>query len=101
MEEERSPGLDVVRFSGGAPLDKETQMDTESRLGHEVGARECGDTEHLRAPRRRGSCVRARCAARGGNAVDYSYDDLTVAQTAGTRFTDFNRERVSICADYY
>jgi hypothetical protein len=37
MEEERSPVLDVVGSGGGAPLDKETRTDMESRLGHDFG----------------------------------------------------------------
>lgn len=37
VEEERSPVLDVVGSSGGAPLDAETRMDMESRLGHDFG----------------------------------------------------------------
>ena len=37
MEEERSPVLDVVSSGGGAPLDKDTRTDMESRLGHDFG----------------------------------------------------------------
>ncbi|MGH3925144.1 MAG: DUF4157 domain-containing protein [Pseudonocardiaceae bacterium] len=37
MEEERSPVLDVVGSGGGAPLDKDTRADMESRLGHDFG----------------------------------------------------------------
>jgi hypothetical protein len=37
MEEERSPVLDVMGSGGGAPLDKETRTDMESRLGHDFG----------------------------------------------------------------
>lgn len=37
MEEERSPVLDVVGSSGGAPLDNDTRTDMESRLGHDFG----------------------------------------------------------------
>ena len=36
-EEERSPVLDVVGSGGGAPLDKDTRRDMESRLGHDFG----------------------------------------------------------------
>ncbi len=36
-EEERSPVLDVVGSGGGAPLDKDTRADMESRLGHDFG----------------------------------------------------------------
>lgn len=36
-EEERSPVLDVVGSGGGAPLDKDTRTDMESRLGHDFG----------------------------------------------------------------
>jgi hypothetical protein len=35
VEEERSPVLDVVGSSGGAPLDSDTRADMESRLGHD------------------------------------------------------------------
>jgi uncharacterized protein DUF4157 len=37
VEEERSPVLDVVGSGGGAPLDTDTRMDMESRLGHDFG----------------------------------------------------------------
>lgn len=37
MEEERSPVLDVVGSGGGAPLEKDTRTDMESRLGHDFG----------------------------------------------------------------
>lgn len=37
VEEERSPVLDVVGSSGGAPLDADTRADMESRLGHDFG----------------------------------------------------------------
>ena len=37
MEEERSPVLDVVGSGGGAPLDRDTRTDMESRLGHDFG----------------------------------------------------------------
>lgn len=36
-EEERSPVLDVVGSGGGAPLDKDTRTDMESRLGQDFG----------------------------------------------------------------
>ncbi|HKR52117.1 MAG TPA: hypothetical protein VJT72_21555 [Pseudonocardiaceae bacterium] len=37
-----------------------------------------------------------------GSAAGYDYGDLTTAWTAGTRFTDLNREQqASICTDYY
>lgn len=35
VEEERSPVLDVVGSGGGAPLDKDTRTDMESRLGQD------------------------------------------------------------------
>ncbi|MGH3913099.1 MAG: DUF4157 domain-containing protein [Pseudonocardiaceae bacterium] len=37
VEEERSPVLDVVGSGGGAPLDRDTRTDMESRLGHDFG----------------------------------------------------------------
>lgn len=37
VEEERSPVLDVVGSGGGAPLDRDTRSDMESRLGHDFG----------------------------------------------------------------
>ena len=37
IEEERSPVLDVVSSGSGAPLDKDTRTDMESRLGHDFG----------------------------------------------------------------
>jgi hypothetical protein len=37
MEQERSPVLDVVGSGGGAPLDRDTRTDMESRLGHDFG----------------------------------------------------------------
>ena len=37
VEEERSPVLDVVGSGGGAPLDRDTRADMESRLGHDFG----------------------------------------------------------------
>ncbi|MGQ0779360.1 MAG: eCIS core domain-containing protein [Pseudonocardiales bacterium] len=37
VEEDRSPVLDVVGSGGGAPLDRDTRTDMESRLGHDFG----------------------------------------------------------------
>jgi hypothetical protein len=37
LDEERSPVLDVVGSGAGAPLDRDTRADMESRLGHDFG----------------------------------------------------------------